>query len=162
MFRTKTWLLAVPILLVDLATFSNLFEAYDYFEHRVAAVLVATAFAALQIGSLVLYSQRLPHETRRWLFTGAAILLSITGLANVAMAYLRGRSAFPAEGLLPALGFGGSGGDLGVAAAWIAGLGLVVTGLIFWSAFGQHVRLERERQERAAREFEEFLSSRRS
>jgi hypothetical protein len=152
MRKYKTWLLAIPIGLVDLATFSNVFSAYRFYEEPLTALFVAVAFAALQIGCLILFAQSLPETTRRWLFAGTVVLLGVTGLSNVGLAFLRAQPLLPAAGLLPVLGFGGSAGDLLVRSSWVYGLALVVTGTIFWTAYGQHLRRQREDQERARAE----------
>lgn len=156
MFKDKKpWLLAIPIIMVDMATFSNVFEGFNYFEHLFPALLVAMAFGVLQIGSLILFSQNLPVATRRWLFFGVALLLSVTGLSNIGLAYLRAAPLLPADELVHVLGFGGGESSLLVGASWIFGLALVICGMIFWTAYGQWLKghLEsRERQESERRE----------
>ena len=153
----KSLLLGLVIISVDLATTANLFEFYSFFEHPLFAALVALAFAALQVGTLILFAMPLPPATRRLLFVGAAILLTVTGLSNVAMGYIRSKPVFPAQELLPALGFGGHAVSLGVAAAWISGVALVVVALIFWSSWGQHVRQQREQEQQALKELDDLL-----
>jgi hypothetical protein len=155
----KIWLLGLVIVLVDLATAANLFEFYSWFEHPFFALLVALAFAALQIGTLVLFAMPLPVTTRRLLFIAAAILLSVNGLANVAMGYVRSRPVLPAAELLPALGFGGDAVSLGVVMAYATGLALVVAASVFWIALGQHVRQERDREQEAIKALDEMFSS---
>jgi len=57
--------LGLVIISVDLATTANLFEFYSFFEHPLFAALVALAFAALQVGTLILFAMPLPPATRR-------------------------------------------------------------------------------------------------
>ena len=57
----KIWLHGLVIVLVDLSTAANLFEFYSWFELPLFALLVALAFAALQIGTLVLFAMPLPE-----------------------------------------------------------------------------------------------------
>jgi hypothetical protein len=143
----KTWLLALPIALVDIATFANVFSAYHYFEEAIPAILVAVAFAALQIGSLTLFAQPLAENTRRWLFVGTAVTLGVTGISNIGMAFLRAEPVLPTQTLLPVLGFGGTAQEVLVRGSWVFGLALVIGGLTFWSAYGQYLRLQREKRE---------------
>lgn len=156
-----TKVLAGVILLVDISTANNVYEMASFFEHQLFALLVAGAFIALQIGSLVLAGQPLQATTRRWLLCGTAILVFSTGFSNVAMSYYRGHAVFPAQTLLPALGFGGSAQSLSVTAAWIFGLALVVVGLIFWGAFSEFLRREQEQSQAALRAVDELLSTQR-
>ena len=157
MTKRKTWLLGTIVLCVDGATAANVYETFRYFEHPFFSALVALSFAALQIGTLVLFAQPLPEATRRWLFVGAAILLTVTGLSNVSMGYIRSLPVFPAKVLLPALGFGGDAVSLGVAAAWMSGLALVGTGLLFWTNLGQHIRQGHEREQEALKDLDDLF-----
>ena len=153
----KLLLLGGVIVLVDGAMAANQFEAWSYFEHPFFAGLVGLSFATLQVGTLILFATPLPPVTRRLLWAGEAILLTVAGLSNVTMGFIRSKPVFPAEALLPALGFGGDAVRLSVAAAWVSGLSLVVVDLIFWTACGQYVRQMQEQDQQALKDLDDLL-----
>lgn len=148
----KVWLLCIPVIFVDAATFFNVFLAYRFFENPVSAVLVALAFVTLQITSLLLFAQKLPQATKRFLFLGTAILLAVTGVSNVALSFLHASPILPADILVHVFMPGGSPQTLLVSASWMFGLALVVVGLIVWTAIGQWLRGMEEDREKEVKE----------
>lgn len=155
--NSKTRILAGVIPLIEIATARNLVGFYSMWEEPLFAFLIAVAFVALQIGTLMLFSLPLPPMTRRLLLIASCVLFVINGLSNVVMGYLRSEELFPASQLLPVLGFGGSATSLHVVAAYVSGLALLVAAAIFWLALGQYWRLEEDNVTAINTELEEIL-----
>lgn len=145
----QTGALALPIAATDIATFAGVFEAESFFKVPWTALMAAAAFAALQIGALVLAAQPIPATTRRWLVVGIAVLTAVICVSNIATAYLRADKVLPARELLPALGFGSDESGLTVAGSWAYGLALPAVGFVFWNALADHVRVQLEHQREA-------------
>jgi hypothetical protein len=90
------------------------------------------------------------------------MLLGVTGLANVAMTYVRGIESYPSAALAPAFGFNNNADGFMIATAWVLGLTLVCAGLIFWRAFGEHVRQQQEAKSEVQEALRAFLQQERS
>ena len=151
----KNVYLALPVLLIELATLWSLRAAYGFHEHPLVALLVAVSFSVLLIGSAVLVGQDINPMLRGLLIAGGVLLFLVQLISNVSLAYLHAADALPAEQLAQLWHV--SPEEWRLTSSWIYGAALNLTGAVFWVALSAHYREEELRRTRRSELLEAYL-----
>ncbi len=155
-FRSQISALIAILMLVEVSSLHKLGDFYSWTNSRVFAYLVAVAFIALLLGSIVVLAHDLPQDVSRTIRRAMALLLYVQGTANVLVSFESARTLMPVDVVAS---FFNIPPDWALkVTASIQGLTLSLVSIAFWHTIGLLLHNRREEREARAAQLHQFES----